>query len=156
MNLPEKLVYLRKQKGLSQEELAEKMALSRQAISRWESGGVSPGTDNLKFLSCLYGVTVDYLIDDTQGVPPEPAPPESLRTENPILTFLRKYGWRTAFFLAMVVILILVGCILNIHSQAENRSVPMQDLPTYVVGADDGSPRALLPLMGSKFKRERG
>ena len=38
MILPEKLVYLRKQKGLNQEELAEKMALSRQSISRWESG----------------------------------------------------------------------------------------------------------------------
>ena len=146
MCLPDKLIYLRKKNGLSQQELAQMMELSRQAISRWESGGVSPGTDNLKFLSRLYGVTVDYLIDDTQGVPPEPAPSESLRKENTILTFLRKYGWRTAFLLAMVVILILVGCILNIHSQAENRSVPMQDLPTYVVGADDGYSKGTFAL----------
>lgn len=63
MILPEKLVYLRKQKGLSQEELAEMMALSRQSISRWESGGAVPGIDSLKLLSRLYGVSVDYLLD---------------------------------------------------------------------------------------------
>lgn len=64
MNLPEKLVYLRKQKGLTQSNLAETLNVSRQAISRWEVGTAVPSTDNLKVLSNLYGVSVDYLLND--------------------------------------------------------------------------------------------
>lgn len=69
MNLPEKLTCLRKQKGLTQSNLAEVLSVSRQAISRWEVGTAAPSTDNLKVLSNLYGVSVDYLLsnnaDDT-------------------------------------------------------------------------------------------
>lgn len=64
MNLPEKLTHLRKQKGLIQSDLAETLNVSRQAISRWEVGTAAPSTDNLKMLSNLYGVSVDYLLND--------------------------------------------------------------------------------------------
>lgn len=64
MNLPEKLMSLRKQKGLSQANLAETLNVSRQAISRWEVGTAVPSTDNLKVLSELYEVSVDYLLND--------------------------------------------------------------------------------------------
>lgn len=64
MNLPEKLTYLRKQKELTQSDLAETLNVSRQAISRWEVGTAAPSTDNLKMLSNLYGVSVDYLLND--------------------------------------------------------------------------------------------
>lgn len=64
MNLPDKLIYLRKQKGLTQSNLAEALNVSRQAVSRWEVGTAVPSTDNLKVLSNLYGVSVDYLLDD--------------------------------------------------------------------------------------------
>ena len=63
MELKEKLVALRKEKGLTQLAVAEKLFVSRQAISRWESGVALPSTDNLKSLSELYGVPVDYLIN---------------------------------------------------------------------------------------------
>lgn len=158
MNLPEKLSFLRKEKGLSQENLADEMNVSRQAISKWESGNVMPSLDNLIYLSRLYGVTIDLLIDDSQDLPPEPVPsedipaeavpPESPGKENPAFTFIRKYGWLTAFLLTLVVALILVGCILNIHSQADNQSVPMQDLPTYVVGADEEYSKGTFALDG--------
>ena len=64
MNLPDKLIYFRKQKGLTQSNLAEALNVSRQAVSRWEVGTAVPSTDNLKVLSNLYGVSVDYLLDD--------------------------------------------------------------------------------------------
>ena len=48
-------------------ELAEKLNVSRQAISRWEVGAALPGTDNLKVLGYLYGVSVDYLLNDDAG-----------------------------------------------------------------------------------------
>lgn len=49
MKLEERLISLRKEKGLSQMKLAEMMNVSRQAISRWEVGAAVPSTDNLKF-----------------------------------------------------------------------------------------------------------
>ena len=64
MNLATKLVTLRKQKGLTQMDLAEQLNVSRQAISRWEVGSAVPSTDNLKELSVLYEVTLDYLMND--------------------------------------------------------------------------------------------
>lgn len=64
MSLAEKLVYLRKQKGLTQMELAERLNVSRQAISRWEAGAAIPSTDNLKFLGDIYEVPVDYFLND--------------------------------------------------------------------------------------------
>lgn len=63
MELKEKLVILRKEKGLTQLSVAEKLDVSRQAVSRWESGVALPSTDNLKSLSTLYGVSVDYLLN---------------------------------------------------------------------------------------------
>ena len=56
MKLEEKLVQLRKEKGLTQLELAESLKVSRQAVSKWESGGAIPSTDSLRGLSELYGV----------------------------------------------------------------------------------------------------
>lgn len=64
MSLAEKLVYLRKQKGLTQMELAERLNVSRQAISRWEVGAAIPSADNLKFLGDIYEVPVDYFLND--------------------------------------------------------------------------------------------
>lgn len=64
MSLAEKLVTLRKQKGLTQMDLAERLNVSRQTISKWEAGVAVPRTDNLRALGELYGVSVDYLLDD--------------------------------------------------------------------------------------------
>ena len=54
MKLDEKLVSLRKKKGITQAELAENVQVSRQAVSKWESGGSLPSTENLRALSGLY------------------------------------------------------------------------------------------------------
>lgn len=69
MELKEKLVALRKEKGLTQLAVAERLSVSRQAISRWESGMALPSTDNLKCLGALYGVPVDYLINEATERP---------------------------------------------------------------------------------------
>ena len=61
MKLSEKILDLRKQRGMSQEDLAERLGISRQAISRWESGTVLPDSANVLQLSKLFGVTTDYL-----------------------------------------------------------------------------------------------
>lgn len=64
MKLSDKILRLRKQNGLSQEELAEKLNVSRQAISRWEVGSAQPDASNVLQLSKLFGVTADYLLND--------------------------------------------------------------------------------------------
>lgn len=58
----EKLILLRKEKGLTQMQVAEEINVSRQAISGWETGAVVPSIENLKSLSVLYGVPVDHLL----------------------------------------------------------------------------------------------
>lgn len=64
MKLSEKIVRLRKINGMSQEDLAEKISVSRQAISRWEGGTAQPDATNILQLSKLFGVTTDYLLND--------------------------------------------------------------------------------------------
>lgn len=58
----EKLILLRKEKGLTQMQVAEDINVSRQAVSEWETGAVVPSIENLKSLSVLYGVPVDHLL----------------------------------------------------------------------------------------------
>ena len=62
MMLAENLQVLRKQNGLSQEELAEKCQVSRQAIAKWESGESVPTIEKLIYLAGLYEVTLDELV----------------------------------------------------------------------------------------------
>lgn len=62
MEFHEKLQTLRKKKGLTQEELAEKLHVSRTAISKWESGRGYPNIDSLKAAAAFFGVTVDTLL----------------------------------------------------------------------------------------------
>ena len=64
MKLSDKIIGLRKSNGMSQEDLAEKLNVSRQAISRWESGTAMPDASNILQLSKLFGVTTDYLLND--------------------------------------------------------------------------------------------
>lgn len=64
MALPEKLYALRKKSGLSQEQLAEALNVSRQSISKWEGGSAMPESDKLLALSNYFGVSLDYLLKD--------------------------------------------------------------------------------------------
>ena len=64
MKMPDKIIKLRKANGWSQEELAEKVDVSRQAISRWENGTALPDAQNVLQISKLFHVTTDYLLND--------------------------------------------------------------------------------------------
>jgi len=70
MNLSEKIQQLRKQNEISQEQLAEKLNVTRQAISKWETGECLPDIENVLQLSHIFGVTVDYLLkNQPESVP---------------------------------------------------------------------------------------
>lgn len=66
MELHEKLQELRKQKGLTQEELAESLYVSRTAVSKWESGRGYPNIDSLKAIAKFYYVTIDELLSNEE------------------------------------------------------------------------------------------
>lgn len=74
IEIANRLIELRKKNGLSQEELASRLGLSRQAVSKWERAESSPDTDNLICLAKLYGVSLDELLNTDQSV-------EEIRTE---------------------------------------------------------------------------
>ena len=69
MEFRERLYQLRRQAGLSQEELANIMDVSRQAVQKWESGASKPDMDNLTALADYFNVTLDYLIRGSENVP---------------------------------------------------------------------------------------
>ncbi|RAS81871.1 helix-turn-helix domain-containing protein [Priestia endophytica] len=67
MTFGEKLFKLRKEKGLSQEALAEQLNTTRQAVSKWENGQGFPETEKLLRIGNIFGVSMDYLLKDTIG-----------------------------------------------------------------------------------------
>lgn len=80
----EKIALCRKKAGMSQEALAAELNISRQAVSRWETGEATPDTDKVVQLSRLFGVTTDYLLLDEieasaapQTSAPQPSAPQA-------------------------------------------------------------------------------
>lgn len=73
MEFNNKLYELRKQKGLSQEELAGRLNVSRQTISKWEVGESAPDMDNLVSISELFGVSLDELVLDKTSEKEQPS-----------------------------------------------------------------------------------
>lgn len=115
MKLNEKIYACRKKAGLSQEALAERIGVSRQAISKWETGEAAPEISKLPLLARVFGVTADWLLDDA-AEPEEPIPdeepvpePESRRmySDTPVRAYpewvdkmprwiggmIKRYGW---------------------------------------------------------------
>ena len=70
--LSEKIINLRKSRGWSQEELAERLNVSRQSVSKWESGVSNPDLDKIVAMSTLFGVSTDYLLKDVTAEEKEP------------------------------------------------------------------------------------
>ena len=68
MNMADRIQYLRKNKGISQEELADKVGVSRQAVSKWESEQSTPDIEKVILLSDYFEVTTDYLLKGIEPV----------------------------------------------------------------------------------------
>ena len=67
MTLRDKLIVLRDKAGVSQMALANRLGVSRQAVSRWESGDTTPSIDKLKALAKLYDVSLDWLCNEDES-----------------------------------------------------------------------------------------
>lgn len=132
MTLREKLIVLRNQAGMSQMALAEQVDVSRQAVTRWESGASAPTLDNLKALAKIYNVSLDWLCNDdmdlsTESANAETAEQSTLNEQIPheakkVLTPLKL---RIAVF-CVILFLLLLGFFLAARgggSQKESQSI---------------------------------
>ncbi len=72
MTVADKILKMRKEQGLSQEAFAEKLGVSRQSVSKWESGAAVPDTEKILAVSELFGVSTDYLLKDEEAETPAP------------------------------------------------------------------------------------
>ncbi len=87
MGFCEKLQTLRREKGLSQEMLAESIGISRQAVAKWESGQSTPDIENLIALSDYFRVSIDRLVKEEGDCAPDPKRPAP-GIDNDVVTFL--------------------------------------------------------------------
>ena len=118
MKLNEKIAFYRRERKLSQEELAARVGVSRQAVSKWELGEASPDIGKLPALARVFGVTADHLLDEEAEpersvplVPPQeepaaaPPPPDRPAPGSALPGFLgkmvRRWGWLAGIYLAL-------------------------------------------------------
>lgn len=130
MTVHQKLADLRKRKGLSQLQLAETLHVSRQAISRWETGAAMPSTDNLKYLSELYGVSIEYLLDDTADGLPQAAQENTSETKTARKEPPSIDAKKAAVFAGIIALILAVALICTIvpHGDEERQITPISEL----------------------------
>lgn len=111
MTFSDKLIALRRKAGWSQEELAERLNVSRQSVSKWESAQSMPDIDKIVQLSSLFGVTTDYLLKDGQDDPqpaaaetPSPLPRVMLAQAEDYLTRAQANAPRMALATALCIV----------------------------------------------------
>ena len=104
MQFSEKIIYCRKKAGLSQEELAAQIGVSRQAVSKWETGESTPELNKLTLLAKTFQTSTDWLLseDEPQSAAPEDAPTSSESRNYPqwfehlpkfCLSMFKRFGW---------------------------------------------------------------
>lgn len=97
MSIADRIQILRKEKGISQEELAEQVGVSRQAVSKWESEQSSPEVDKIILLSEYFGVTTDYLLKGKETARKEEKKKLDLKVYTIVGTFINVIGLIVAF-----------------------------------------------------------
>lgn len=124
MELSQKLKGLRKKQGLTQLELAERLFVSRQAISGWEAGTSRPSTENLQSLSRLFNIPLETLLDDTAEAEPAAAP-EKLPAEEQAKEEGKGQGLglgKDRRYKAIVMVIVLLAILLTTAVLAHRRT----------------------------------
>ena len=110
MHLAEKILQCRKKAGLSQEALAERIGVSRQAVSKWETGEAMPELSTVVALAKEFGVTTDWLLSDEEEIPAAETPKaEEPKTETTpsrpgrgAKYWVNRYGWVLGVYVSLV------------------------------------------------------
>jgi len=131
MILADKIIRLRKKNGWSQEELADKMNVSRQAVSKWEGAQTIPDLEKILQLSTLFGVTTDYLLKDeiedeelTNDTSSDTAVKRiSIEEANAYIEQRKKASWRIALATFLCILSPVTLIVLSILSELPNAIV---------------------------------
>ena len=100
MKLNEKIIYSRKKAGMSQIDLADALGVSRQSVSKWETGESNPDITKLPALAKALGVSIDWLLsEDAQEKAPAPDWVEHLPKS--IVGLIKKFGWVYGVYIAI-------------------------------------------------------
>ena len=121
MKLPDKIIKHRKANGWSQEDFAEKLNVSRQAISRWENGTALPDAQNIFRISKLCGVTADYLLNEDYEGETEISAPETEAGEAQPAPPPKKHS-RLVRILAVCLVVLLSGCAIVAIVKSKNEA----------------------------------
>ena len=128
MTLREKLIVLRDKAGISQMALAHQLGVSRQAVSRWESGDATPSMDKLKALAKIYIVTLDWLCNDsdkneTMNEKPSEGEPRE-RGREPLVKKEKIKGntYKLTIAIAVAIVIMTLGaiCFMDKNRRDEN------------------------------------
>lgn len=147
MDLAERLTLLRKENGISQLELAEKQGVSRQAVSRWETGASIPSTEKLISLSKLYNVSMAYLIGEEDATEKNDIEvnldiaQQKTRKKNGSIFAEKKFVILAICFVLLLVIVVVI-C-----SKNQSRAMSTSELPTDIVNLEEMETFALDSLM---------
>lgn len=127
MKFEEKLINLRKQKSMSQEELAEKLNVTRQTISKWELGQSKTDMDKLLEISKLFGISVDELTNDSINIGKEKVEPETTK----VVKKERKY---ILYILIVILIAAVATLAIRIGQAREEEKKKQEDLFNNIFG----------------------
>ena len=134
--MEQRLIALRKEKGLTQAQLAEAINICRQSISDWERGVTKPTQDNLLLLSELYGVSVDYLLGkDVSPVAPAVPVPEQQPQQQTQAPGQRLWLYR-GIILILAALLVVMTLLFVQEKKVNDRGVrkaPISELPTKII-----------------------
>ena len=141
MILADKIIDLRKKAGWSQEELAEKLGVSRQSVSKWEGAQSIPDMNKILQLSTIFGVSTDYLLKDSLEAA-EPLPAEDAETEGATFVSMEEanaflaYKQESAPRIALGVLLCILSPIVLIllGGAQETKRLPLTEMQASMIG----------------------
>lgn len=132
MKLSERLVELRKKKGLSQMELAEALNVSRQSVSLWENGSTTPTVDRLQFLAEFYGITIDelfYPIEENPGTDAPEYPPQATKG--------RYRFWLCVAIMVILAVSVLITTVERRQDQDQVTPTSIEDIEGIAIDPDE-------------------
>ena len=142
MILADKIIDLRKKAGWSQEELADKLGVSRQSVSKWEGAQSIPDMNKILQLSELFGVSTDYLLKDSLEAPEPLAAPEDVDSEGATFVSMEEanaflnYKTESASRLALGVLLCILSpiALILLCGAQESGRLPLTEMQASMIG----------------------